>query len=105
MKATTTMNYGLWLLANDDGTITLTGWTETTPAATPDSPPRTEHWPTYTLCQHRQQLPSRLEQLGLHLAAGAHLNDFDNHWDVYVEHPDLNALRAQLNNEGAPRSD
>lgn len=104
MKATTTMNYGLWLLANDDGTITLTGWAETTPAATPDSPPNTEDWPTYPLCQNRQQLPARLEQLGLQLAAGAHLNDFDNHWDVYVEHPNITALRAQLDSERAPKS-
>lgn len=105
MKATTTMNYGLWLLANHDGTITLTGWAETTPAADPDAPPNTEYWPTYPLCKSRQQLPARLDELGLQLAAGAHLNDLDNDWDVYVEHPDLKALRAILDNERAPRSE
>jgi hypothetical protein len=98
MKATA-VNYRLWLLANDDGAIALTGWAETSPAATPDTPPNTEHWPAYPLCDNREQLPARLEQLGLRLAPGADLKDFDNHWDIYVEHTDPRALRAHLDRE------
>lgn len=97
MKATTSMDYGLWLLATNDGTITLTGWVETTPATT-------ENWPTYRICSDRQQLPARLDELGLTLAAGAHLDDLDHDWDVYVEHRDLKALRAQLDNDRTPET-
>jgi hypothetical protein len=103
MKGTTYMDYRLWLLCDDTGTITLTGWAETTAstATDPDTASTTEHWPTYTICQNRTQLPARLAQLGLDLAPGADINDFDKDWDVYVKHPDITALRALLDSEQA----
>lgn len=95
------MQYGLWLLSDDAGRITLTGWSEphrddTDPTA---ATARTDHWPTYTLCGDRTQLTDRLTELGLDLAPGADINDLDKAWDVYVRHPDITALRAQLDRE------
>lgn len=49
----------------------------------------------YTLC-HRSQLTQRLDDLGLTLAPGADLNDLDMRWDVYLNHADPTALKAQL---------
>ena len=98
----THMDYGLWLLRDDTGTTTLTGWSETATTATnPDAPTKTEHWPTYTLCHDPNQLPSRLAELGLDLAAGHDLNDLNKDWDVYVRHPNITALRALLDTENA----
>lgn len=93
------MAYGLWLLAESSGAITLTGWSETSTAATPDGPAKTDHWPTYVLCSNRSQLPSRLAELGLDLDAGADLDDLDKGWDVYLRHPDIGALRTQLDHD------
>ena len=94
------MNYGLWLLHDETGTITLTGWSETTNSTTnPDDPTKTEHWPSYTLCTDRNQLPDRLAELGIDLAAGHHLDDLDKDWDVYVRRPDITALRTLLDTE------
>lgn len=96
------MNYGLWLLADTSGQITLTGWSETsTDAAVPDSTTKTDHWPTYVLCRDRAQLATRLDELGLDLAPGAVLSDLDNAWDVYLHHPDIAALRIQLDRENS----
>ena len=87
------MDYGLWLDKDDAGRITLTGWTASEASNT------TDHWPVYTLCHDRAQLPDRLDQLGLDLAPGADINDLDKAWDVYVQHPNIAALRAQLDRE------
>jgi hypothetical protein len=97
-KGTASMDYALWLLSDATGAITLSGWAETTDATT-------EHWPTYTLCQDHAQLPARLAELGLNLAPGADINDFDNDWDIYVTHPDITALRAQLDNKHTHKTD
>lgn len=91
------MDYGLWLLANDTGQITLTGWSETGG----DSTTRTDHWPTYPLCEDRAQLPDKLHELGLDLAPGADLSDLDKNWDVYVRHTDVTALKALLDRQNA----
>lgn len=90
------MNYGLWLLAEPSGTITLTGWSETSSEANPDAPAKTDHWPTYVLCSTRAELSERLLELGLDLDAGADLADLEKGWDVYLRHPDVTALRTQL---------
>ena len=97
------MDYGLWLVRDNTGTITLTGWSEAAAATCPDISAKTDHWPTYTLCRDPNQLPSRLAELGLDLAAGHDLNDLDKDWDVYVRHPDIAALRAALDAERAHR--
>ncbi|MBS4730582.1 hypothetical protein MSM1_20430 [Mycobacterium sp. SM1] len=102
MKGASNTDYRLWLLCGDDGVITLTGWTETTGN---DTSAKIEHWPIYTLCQHRSQLADRLTELGLDLAAGADINDLDHNWDVYVRHPDIAALRTQLNREQTHAAD
>ena len=61
-KGTHYMDYGLWLLSDENGRITLTGWSETgsdgSPIPTP--PPGPSHWPSYPLCDDRAQLPARL---------------------------------------------
>lgn len=103
-KGTLYMDYGLWLLTDPTGRITLTGWAETgTNSADPDAPGRVDHWPTYYLCENREQLPARLQELGLDLAAGADVNDLDKAWDVYVRHPDIAALKATLDHQRAAR--
>lgn len=94
------MDYGLWLLTDHSGRITLNGWSETTTDdASSDTPAKTDHWPPFVLCEDRAQLPERLDQLGLDLAPGANLHDLDKSWDVYLRHPDITALRAQLDRE------
>ena len=99
-KGTLFMDYGLWLLTDETGQITLTGWSEAPADDTlPDAAPKTDHWPRYTLCEDRSALPVRLTELGLHLAPGADLNDLDRSWDVYVQHPDLTELRAALDRQ------
>ena len=62
MKGTTYMDYRPWLLCDDTGTITLTGWAETTASSDtdPDTASTTEHWPTYTICQDRTHYPPDL---------------------------------------------
>ena len=103
-KGTLYMDYGLWLLSDETGRITLTGWSETGSDSTdPNATTRTDHWPTYPLCDDRAQLPARLTELGLHLAPGADLNDLDRAWDVYVRHPNLTALRAALDHQKTAR--
>lgn len=94
------MDYGLWLLTDPSGRITLNGWSETSADHTsPDTPAKTDHWPTFVLCEDRAQLAERLNALGLELAPGADLNDLDKSWDVYLRHCDITALRAQLDRE------
>ncbi|KEF94861.1 hypothetical protein K883_05285 [Mycobacterium sp. TKK-01-0059] len=101
-QETTHMDYGLWLLREPTGAITLTGWSETPSVATsPAASSKTEHWPAYTLCSEPSHLPSRLTELGLDLAAGHDLSDLDKDWDVYVRHPDIDALRAALDAQRA----
>ncbi|MDZ4269802.1 MAG: hypothetical protein U1D00_29700 [Mycobacterium sp.] len=96
------MDYGLWLLADDTGRITLTGWSETGSGdAVSGAPARTDHWPVYDLCDGREQLPDCLRDLGLDLAPGADLNDLDRKWDVYVRHPDIASLRSALDGRKA----
>ncbi len=103
-KGTLHMDYGLRLLIDPTGRITLSGWAETGASGTdPDAPVRTDHWPTYDLCGTRDQLPARLQELGLELAPGADLNDLDKAWDVYVRHPDIAALKATLDRQRATR--
>lgn len=103
MTTTTTTNHGtfaLWLTAAGNGAIELTGWVEDAPDLnTAETAARTDYWPDYLISRDRQQLPTRLEQLGLQLAAGALLSDLDKDWPVYLTHPDLPALRARLDNE------
>ncbi|OFJ51867.1 hypothetical protein BEL07_20630 [Mycolicibacterium grossiae] len=99
-KGTLYMDYGLWLLTDPTGRITLTGWAETSAAGPdPDAPGRTDHWPTYDLCESRDQLPARLQELGLDLAPGADLNDLDKAWDVNLRHPDIAALKSALDRQ------
>lgn len=94
------MDYGLWLLTDPSGQISLTGWSETSADAThPDTSVKSDHWPVYALCTDRAQLPDRLRELGLELDAGADLGDLDRQWDVYLRHPDITALRTQLDRE------
>lgn len=96
-KGSVYMEYGLWLLFGENGQITLTGWSQTGSDSTnPDASTRTDHWPTYPLCENRAQLPGRLQELGLDLAPGADLNDLERAWDVYLSHPDVTALKAAL---------
>ncbi|MEW2484197.1 hypothetical protein AB0876_31890 [Mycobacterium sp. NPDC049093] len=96
------MDYGLWLLTDPSGRITLNGWSEARADHTsPDTAARTEHWPTFVLCDNRGQLSDRLHALGLELAPGADLSDLDKCWDVYLRHPDITALRTQLDHERA----
>ena len=103
-KGTLYMDYGLWLLSDETGRITLTGWSETGSDSTdPNATTRTDHWPTYPLCDDRAQLPARLQELGLDLAPGADLDDLDRAWDVYVRHPNLTALRAALDRQKTAR--
>lgn len=90
------MDYGLWLIAEPSGTITLHGWSETSANASPDTPAKTDHWPTYVLCATSAELPARLHELGLDLDAGADLADLDRGWDVYLRHPDIALLRTRL---------
>lgn len=99
-KGLLAMDYGLWLLTDSSGRITLNGWSETSAAgASSDAAPKTDHWPPFVLCEDRAQLPERLDELGLDLAPGADLNDLDKRWDVYLCHPDITALRAKLDGE------
>ena len=100
-KGTLYMDYGLWLLTDDAGQITLTGWSETSSEASPEAPAKTDHWPTYVLCSTPAQLPERLLELGLDLDAGADLADLDKGWDVYLRHPDIAALRTRLDRDRA----
>lgn len=94
------MDYELWLITDTSGRITLTGWSETsTESAHPDASAKIDHWPTYLLCGDRAQLPDRLQELGLDLAAGMDLGNLDKAWDVYLRHPDITALRTQLDRE------
>lgn len=103
-KGTLYMDYGLWLLTDPTGRITLTGWAETSATGTdPDVPVRTDHWPTYDLCENRDQLPGRLQELGLNLAPGADLNDLDKAWDVNLRHPEIATLKATLDRQRATR--
>lgn len=95
------MDYGLWLLREPTGAITLTGWSETPGATSAVAASKTEHWPVYTLCREPSQLAARLTELGLDLAAGHDLSDLDKNWDVYVRHPDIAALRAALDTDRA----
>ena len=98
------MDYGLWLLSDETGRITLTGWSETGSDSTDaGAATRAERWPTYPLCDDRARLPARLQELGLDLAPGADLNDLDRAWDVYVRHPDITALKAALDRQKTPR--
>lgn len=97
------MDYGLWLLSDGTGRITLTGWSETGDSTDPDATTRTDRWPAYPLCDDRAQLPARLQELGLDLAPGADLNDLDRAWDVYVRHPDLTTLKAALDRHKTAR--
>ena len=97
------MDYRLWLVTDPDGRISLTGWSETSgDASIPDASVKSDHWPVYALCSDRAQLPERLRELGLELDAGAALGDFDRQWDVYLRHPDIAALRTQLDRERTP---
>lgn len=99
-KGTLYMEYGLWLLADETGRITLTGWSEADAAGNESgAAPKTDHWPVYTLCDSRDELPERLTELGLDLAPGADLNDLDKAWDVYVQHPDIATLRGALDRQ------
>jgi hypothetical protein len=103
-KGTLYMDYGLRLLTDPTGRISLTGWAETdTNGSDPDAPGRTDHWPTYDLCESREELPARLEELGLDLAPGADLNDLDKAWDVYLRHPDIAALKTTLDRQRTAR--
>lgn len=103
-KGTLYMDYGLWLLTDGTGRITLTGWSDTGADSTdPDTAPRPDRWPIYALCDDRAQLPDRLAELGLALAPGADLNDLDRAWDVYVQHPDIAALKAALDRQKTAR--
>lgn len=96
------MDYGLWLLTDTSGRITITGWSESsTGDDSPDTSAKTDHWPTYVLCTDRTQLPARLLELGLDLAPGADLADLDKAWDVYLRHPDITALRSRLDRDRA----
>lgn len=90
------MTYRLWLVSEETGQITLTGWSESEGAA---SRTKTDHWPRYKLCAAANQLPARLAELGIDLDAGADLSDLSRHWDCYVRHPDIAALRAQLDQD------
>lgn len=92
------MDYGLRLLSDDAGRITLSGWSQTDDSG-PATSAKADHWPAYTLCVDRTQLPNRLTELGLELAPGADINDLEKSWDVYVRHPDITALRARLDRE------
>ncbi len=94
------MDYRLWLLADASGRITLHGWSETS-SDSADTAPKVHHWPTYHLCDDPAQLPARLEELGLELAAGADLGDLHRTWDVYLRHPDPSGLRASLDRRSA----
>lgn len=96
LKGLHTMDYGLWLLTDSAGQITLTGWSESTADTDAHTDAKTDHWPTYILCRTRAQLQDRLHDLGLDLAPGAAIADLDKDWDVYLRHPDITALRTQL---------
>lgn len=101
-KGLLSMDYGLWLLTDTSGRITLTGWSETsTDTNSLDAPAKIDHWPTYVLCSDRAQLSTRLQELGLDLAPGMDLGNLDKAWDVYLRHPDIAALRTQLDREKA----
>jgi hypothetical protein len=103
-KGTLYMDYGLWLLADETGRVTLTGWSETpTAGVASEAAPKTDNWPIYTLCDDRSELPACLTELGLDLAPGADLNDLDRAWDVYVQHPDLASLRGALDRRRTAR--
>lgn len=95
------MDYGLWLLCDQSGRISLTGWSE---LGNDNAETRTDHWPAYPLCEDRALLPTRLSELGLDLAPGADLNDLDKAWDVYVRHADVAALRAELERRKSDRT-
>ncbi len=95
-KGLSYMDYGLWLLTDDTGRITLNGYSERDPDPAAPTAVRTDHWPTFVLCDDRAQLPEKLAELGLELAAGADLNDLGKNWDVYLRHSDITALRSQL---------
>lgn len=85
-------DYRLWLVLADDSRITITGWSETSPNGSGPA----SYWPEYPLCESAAQLPERLAEFGLDLAPGAVLTDLDRAWDVYVQHPDITALRTAL---------
>lgn len=90
-------DYRLWLLLAGDGRITLTGWSE--PGSTQTEPAATgtvSYWPEYPLCESTALLPEQLTELGLQLAPGAAFADLERGWDVYVQHPDIKALRTVL---------
>ncbi|PJE02583.1 MAG: hypothetical protein CK429_34235 [Mycobacterium sp.] len=91
------MDYQLWLQRDDTGTVNLTGWSENTASS------HVEHWPTYPLCQHLDQLPTRLTELGLQPDIGYNIADLEKNWDVYLTHPNLTTLRATLEHTAAPR--
>ena len=101
LKGTLSMDYGLWLLCDKTGQISLTGWSE---LSTDSTETRTDHWPAYTLCEDRAQLPARLSELGLELAPGSDLRDLDKALDVYVRHPDITALRTALERQKSARA-
>lgn len=90
------MDYQLWLLRDETGTVNLTGWSENTTGN------EIEHWPTYRLCGHLTHLPSRLTELGLQPDIGYNIADLEKHWDVYLTHPDLTTLRTTLNQAATP---
>ena len=98
------MDYGLWLLCDETGRVTLTGWSEPGNDSTGSNlTARTDHWPVYLLCDDRAQLSERLCELGLDLAPGADLGDLDKNWDVYVRHSDITTLREDLDREKTSR--
>lgn len=94
------MTYSIYLRAEDDGTVILNVLTENS-----TNRPRPDHWPAYTLCQNPDEVPNRLTELGLTLAAGSHLTDVAKRYCVYLHHPDLTALRAQLDSDAPPQPD
>lgn len=85
-------DYRLWLVLTDHGRITITGWSE----GSPNGGGPVSYWPEYPLCESIAQLPERLAEFGLELAPGAALTDLGRAWDVYVQHPDVTALRTAL---------
>lgn len=100
------MDYGLWLLRDADGAITLTGWSQTTSSETASTTTaKVEQWPTYILSHDRANLPERLAELGLDLAPGHMITDLDKDREVYVTHSDTNALRTRLDNQQTRNSD
>ena len=53
-KGTLYMDYSPWLLSDETGRITLTGRSESgSDSIDPNTSTRTDHWPTYPLCDDR----------------------------------------------------